>query len=213
MFEQIIGPLKHWAEHIILTLGYPGIGLLMFLDSLNVPIPSEVIMPFGGILAGEGKLNFFWVGFAGSVGTVIGSCCNYAIGYYLGKDFLLKYGKFILLRKKEIEMGDRWFHKYGTKVTLWGRFIPLVRTFISLPAGVYKVHFPTFLLYAILGATPWCYGWAWVGFKMGENWAVVEQNWKVVDYIVVTILLALIIKFLYHRFKKDPGNKAPNSPA
>jgi len=207
MFEQIIGPLKHWAEGIILTMGYPGIGLLMFLDSLNVPIPSEVIMPFAGILAGQGKLDFFWVGFAGSVGTVIGSCCNYAIGAFLGKDFLIKYGKFILLRRKEIELGDRWFEKYGENITLWGRFIPLVRTFISLPAGIYRVNFPKFLLFSILGATIWCYGWAYVGFKMGEHWAVVEKNWKIVDYVVILILLVFLVKFLMARFKKEeiPG--------
>ncbi len=206
----LIETLKTFAESVILSLGYAGIGLLMFLDAANIPIPSEVIMPFGGILASEGKMNLHLVAWAGGIGSTLGSAFSYWLGAALGKPILLKYGKYIFLRPKEIETGERWFERYGLKVTLWGRFIPLVRTFISIPAGLFKAHFPTFLLYAFLGCLPWCYLWAFIGFKLGKNWETVEKNMKYLEIVVVLGLLFLIGRFLWYRFKKSPD--VANSP-
>lgn len=199
MFEAIIGPLKAWAESVVHSLGYPGIFLLMLLDSTNIPIPSEVIMPTGGSLAHQGKLIFGFVGFAGTLGTVVGSCINYWLGFKLGKEGLAKYGKFLLIRRREIEHGEQWFAKYGQHVTLWGRFIPLVRTFISLPAGIYRMNFPRFLVYAIIGAAPWCFAWAWVGYKFHQHYHEIEKYWKYMDIVVVTVTVALLTKWLIVR--------------
>lgn len=189
-------------------MGYPGIAFLMLLDAANIPIPSEAIMPFGGIMAAEGKLSFVGVGLAGSIGTVLGSMVSYWIGAALGKEGLIKYGKFLFIRRKEVEHGEQWFEKYGAWVTLWGRFIPLVRTFISLPAGIYRMNFGLFVLFAILGATPWCFAWAWIGFKMGQNWTVIEKNWKYVDYVVIAVVLFFIGKFLRSRFRSNNNSDA-----
>ena len=213
MLDVLINPLKAFAEQVIGALGYWGIGLLMLLDSANIPIPSEAVMPAGGFVAARGEMNIFWVGFAGSVGTVLGSIFNYWLGYRLGTEGLAKYGKYLLIRQKEVEHGELWFHKHGVLVTLWGRFIPLVRTFISLPAGIYRMNFPLFVLYAILGATPWCYGWAWLGFKMHQNWDAVEKNWHYVDYVVVIVLAYFLIKFLRYRFAKNGPSEDESRPA
>ncbi|MBL8060237.1 MAG: DedA family protein [Chthonomonas sp.] len=202
MLEAVIGPLKSWAESVVHSLGYSGIFLLMLLDSTNIPIPSEVIMPTGGSLAKQGKLIFWIVGFAGSFGTVIGSCLNYWIGHKLGVEGLEKYGKYLFIRKKEVQHGEEWFSRYGQHVTLWGRFIPLVRTFISLPAGIYGMNFTRFLIYAILGATPWCYAWAYVGLKFEEHYHEIEKYWKYVDIVVVVAILLFLTKWFISRRKE-----------
>lgn len=201
MLETIIGPIKAWAEALILQFGYSGIGFLMLLDSANIPIPSEVIMPFGGMVAAQGKLTYFGVGLAGTIGTVMGSILNYGIGAKLGKEGLIKYGKWLLIRRKEVEHGEEWFHKYGEWVTLWGRFIPLVRTFISLPAGIFRMNFAKFALFALLGAAPWCFAWAYIGFKLQEHWEVIQKNWKYIDYVVILLLGILFVKFVMNRIK------------
>ncbi|MBL8087087.1 MAG: DedA family protein [Chthonomonas sp.] len=204
MLEQLIDPIKAWAEGIILSIGTPGIALLMGLDAANIPIPSEVIMPFGGMLAQQGKFNIHAVALAGTFGATIGSGVSYWVGALLGKDFLMKYGKFVLLRPKEIEHAERWFKKHGLIVTLWGRFIPLVRTFISLPAGFFRADFKVFMLYAFLGSLPWCYFWALVGWQLGENWHAVDKYMKYLDVVVLAVLAFFIGRFLLYRFRKDP---------
>ena len=202
MLEAVIAPLKAWAESLVHSLGYSGILLLMFLDAANVPIPSEIIMPTGGSLAQQGKLTFWLVGLSGTVGSVLGSCLSYWIGMKLGKEGLIKYGKYLFIRKKEIDNGEEWFAKYGQHVTLWGRFIPLVRTFISLPAGLYRMNFARFLLYACLGAAPWCYAWAYVGYQFNQHYEDIEKNWKFVDIIVVVTFVALLGRWFLNRMKE-----------
>lgn len=211
MFEAIIGPLKAWAEHVVHTLGYPGIFFLMLVDSVNIPIPSEVIMPTGGILAAQGKLTFWGVGLAGTLGTFLGSCVNYWLGYKLGKEGLEKYGKFLFIRKKEVEHGEVWFERYGSSVTLWGRFIPLVRTFISLPAGIYRMNFSLFALYAMLGAAPWAFAWAYAGLKLQENYHEIEKYWKYVDIAVVLGLVFLLGRWFLARRRERSENAEPAS--
>jgi membrane protein DedA with SNARE-associated domain len=203
VLEPILLALKEWCTGIVQSMGYPGLTLLMFLDAANLPIPSEVIMPLGGILAAEGKMNLHLAALAGTLGSTLGSIFSYWLGAKLGKPFLLKYGKYLLVRPKEIEHGEAWFTRHGLPCTLWGRFIPLVRTFISLPAGLFKAHFPTFVLYAVLGSLPWCYLWASLGYFLGQNWEQVDKALKYVDYAVVAGLLFLIGRFVYTRLKKD----------
>lgn len=205
MLEQLIEPLKIWASGIIHALGYPGVFLLMLLDSANIPIPSEVIMPLGGFLASEGKMNLHLVAWAGSLGSTLGSGVSYWIGALLGKEFLLKYGKYVLLRPKEIAHAEHWFEKYGLAVTLWGRFVPLVRTFISLPAGFFRANFGLFMVYAFLGALPWCYLWTYIGFALGEHWEDVGKFMKYLDVLVVVGIVYLLVKFVRYRLGKNAG--------
>lgn len=198
----LIESIRQWAESVIGSMGYWGIGLLMGLDSANIPIPSEVIMPFGGMLAWKGQLNLHFVALAGTVGSVMGSALSYGLGAAFGKEFFLKYGKYVLLRPKEVHHSEKWFEKYGLKATLFLRCVPIARTFISLPAGIYKANFKLFLLYSLIGSLPWCYLWAYIGFKLGENWAKVQDYMHWLDYIVGAALLFLLIRFLVYRFRK-----------
>ncbi len=200
---SVINTIKEFAENTVRQMGYPGIALLMGLDSMCIPIPSEAIMPTGGLVAQSGKLNFWLVGLAGASGSFFGSLICYGIGSKLGKPFLEKYGKYVLMRQKELDHAQAWFDKYGSGVTLWGRFVPVIRTFISLPAGIYKMDFPRFALYALLGSVPWAFLWAWVGFQFGEHWEGLKSSLHIVDYVIGGLILLLIVRFLYHRFKKS----------
>ena len=200
---SVINTIKEFASHTVETFGYPGIAILMGLDSMCIPIPSEAIMPTGGIVAQKGVLNFWLVGLAGSMGSFLGSLACYGIGSKLGKPFLEKYGKYVLMRQKELDHAQHWFDKYGSGVTLWGRFVPIIRTFISLPAGIYRMDFTRFAIYALLGSFPWAFLWAYVGFKFGEHWEGLKSSLHIVDYVIAAILLLLIVRFLYFRFRKN----------
>lgn len=207
MVGELIQALKDWASGIVGAWGYGGLAFLMLLDSANIPIPSEVIMPFGGILAGEGKLNLHLVALAGAVGSLLGSAFSYWIGAVLGKEFLIKYGKYVLLRPSEIETAERWWNRFGMKAVFFGRFIPLVRTFISLPAGLYRANFGLFLLLTFLGSLPWCYLWATIGFMVGRRWSEVSESLKWLDYVVLGLIGLLVLRYLWtrRRRKEEPA--------
>ena len=200
--------IKVWAEHVIGTMGYPGIGLLTALGNANIPIPSEAVLPVGGLEAQKGLMNLHVVAWVGTLGSVIGSVVSYGFGAFLGTDFLRKYGKYVLMRTDEIAVAERWFDKHGLQVTLWGRFIPVVRSFVSLPAGMCRSNFAIFLLYSFLGSLPWCYLWTWLGYKVGENWSSVERYTKIIDLIVIGVIALLILKFVISRFKKRESTAA-----
>lgn len=210
MHGGVTEAIKAWAEHIIGTMGYPGIGLLTLLGNANIPIPSEAVLPFGGILAAKGQMNLHLVAWVGTLGSVIGSVISYGLGAFVGTDFLRKYGKYVLMRTDEIAIAEHWFERHGLMVTLWGRFVPLVRSFVSLPAGMVRANFWIFLLYSFLGSLPWCYLWAWLGFKVGENWATVEKYTKILDAIVILAIVLLLAKFIWSRFKKRPTAVEPS---
>lgn len=196
--------IKVWAEGFIGTMGYPGIGILTLLGNANIPIPSEAVLPVGGLNAHKGTMDLHIVAWVGTLGSIIGSVISYGFGAFLGVDFLRKYGKYVLMRTDEIAIAERWFDKHGLAVTLWGRFVPLVRSFVSLPAGMVRANFWIFLLYSFLGSLPWCYLWTWLGYKVGENWSTVERYTKIIDIVVVLAIVALLAKFVISRFKKKP---------
>jgi len=206
--EALILNIKAWAEAVIHSGGYPGIAFLMLIGSANVPLPSEVVLPFGGILSQKRELNLHLVALSGTIGAVLGSLISYALGYKLGKESLLKYGKYFFVRAKEVEHGEVWFNRHGLAVTLWGRCIPVVRSFVSLPAGIYRSDIKKFTLYAFLGNLPWCYLWTYIGLKVGDNWEVISKNMKYVDVLVVLAALLLIAKFVRYRMKEKAAAEA-----
>lgn len=199
---SVLAAVRDFATHTVQSMGYPGIALLMGLDSMCIPIPSEAIMPTGGILAEQGKLNLIAVGLAGTAGSTIGSWLCYWIGSTVGKERLLKYGKYVLLREKEFDHAEAWFAKYGLLSTLIGRFVPVVRTFISLPAGIYKADFKRFAQYSLVGSAPWAFLWAYIGYALSTQMATIEKYLHVADYVVVGLLLILIGRFVFGRLKR-----------
>ncbi|MBI1756410.1 MAG: DedA family protein [Fimbriimonas ginsengisoli] len=208
--DGLVDAIKTWAEHIVLTLGYPGLVMLAALGNANIPIPSEAVLPFAGILAGQGKLNLHAIAWWSTLGSVLGSAISYGFGAFLGRDFLMRYGKFVLMRPAEIEHAERWFERYGLPFTLWGRAVPLLRTFVSLPAGMYRSRFDVFLLYAFLGSLPWCYLWAYLGQALGRHWDAVERNMRWVDVAVVLVVVGLFARWIARRRRLNHVADSPD---
>lgn len=196
--------LSELVIHIISRFGYFGIGFMMFLESALVPIPSEVVMPFSGFVALSGTLSFWLVVTVGVLGQTAGSAFIYFVGAGEGRHLLEKYGKYVLIRKKDIEHADRMFKKHGDAIVFFGRVIPVIRTFISLPAGISKMKFSKFMLYSFLGILPWTLGLAWLGAKMGENWTVLKSYFHILDVFVGIAVVVVIVTYVQnHRRNKN----------
>ena len=184
---------------LISFLGYPGVILAMAIESACIPLPSEVIMPFSGYLAYKGRFDIIAVSVAGAVGCVLGSILAYWVGIKGGKPLILRYGRYILISPKEIELAERWARRYGDKAVLISRLMPVVRTFISLPAGMFGVGFPKFVLYTFIGSLPWCLALAYAGKALGENWHIVGGWIRKVDWLIAILILFGVVLFLWKR--------------
>jgi membrane protein DedA with SNARE-associated domain len=181
------------------AVGYAGIFLLMTLESMAIPVPSEIVMTFGGWLAFDGKLDLFWVGMVGTLGCVVGSAIAYKIGEYGGRAFIKKYGKYLLLNESSIDASEVWFKKYGAVAVFGSRLLPVIRTFISIPAGIAKMNFWVFLVLTFLGSLPWCYALAYAGYYLGANYESLQANFNVLTIIVVIAAVALLFYYFYIR--------------
>jgi membrane protein DedA with SNARE-associated domain len=199
--------LIEWGIDLIISgiayLGYGGIVLFMALESACIPIPSEVIMPLSGYLAWKRTLDFVGVTLAGSLGSMLGSLAAYYAGLKLGRPFIVKYGKYILMGEKDLERAEKWFARYGGKATFIARMLPVVRTFISLPAGIGRMEIRTFTLYSFVGSIPWCALMAWLGYILGDSWRVIFDVYgHYVDYAIIAIIAAIVVYYLYLRRRK-----------
>ena len=170
MSEKILGVLAHFIIAVISASGYWGIALLMGIESACVPLPSEIIMPFAGYLVHTGQLKLLWVATAGAVGCNLGSVVAYWVGAYGGQPMVKRFGKYVLLSQHDLDRVTHFFHRYGGITVFVGRLLPVVRTFIALPAGIAKMPQLRFHIYTFLGSWPWCYALAYVGMKLGAGW-------------------------------------------
>jgi membrane protein DedA with SNARE-associated domain len=170
LFDKVIAPLAALIVATISTMGYGGIVLLMAIESACIPLPSEIIMPFSGYLVFAGRFDLLLVATAGAVGCNVGSAAAYAVGYHGGRPLVEKWGAYLLISRRELELVDRFFTRFGGITVFVSRLLPVVRTFIALPAGVAHMPQLRFHLYTFLGSWPWCYALAYVGFKLGEQW-------------------------------------------
>jgi len=202
MIETVIDLLVHFVTTVVGAVGYPGIVLLMALESANIPIPSEAIMPFAGFLVARGDLNLLWVAIAGTLGNWLGSAVSWWIGARYGKPFVHKFGRYVWLNEHHLNQSEQWFKQYGEVSVFVGRFLPIVRTFISLPAGFAKMNFAKFSLYTVLGAFPFCYLLTWIGFKLGERWEEIRQYFHYLDGLVIIGLLVTLMLVLERRRRK-----------
>lgn len=173
----------------ISTLGYPGVALLMAIESACIPLPSEIIAPFAGYLVFIGRFNLFWAAIAGGVGSMAGSWVIYEIGKYGGRPLVEKYGKYVLISHHDLDIADRFFAKYGEMSTFIGRLLPVVRTFISLPAGIARIPKRTFLIYSFIGSAIWTYVLAYFGMKLGENWNSLRDKLHGLDVAIVVLII------------------------
>ena len=189
---SIVNNVVTWATTLIGNSGLPAVFFLMLLESALVPVPSEAIMPFAGFAVSEGKLGMAGIIVAGVAGNLVGSWIAYAIGYYGGKPFVDRWGKYVLLRPHHLETAQGWFDRWGAPVVFFGRMIPIVRTFISLPAGFGKMKFWKFTLFTVLGCIPWVAMLAFVGKGLGANWEKIKPYLHYADFLVVVVLVALV---------------------
>lgn len=188
MIDQILEQISHFVTTTIESMGYVGVGLLMAIESMNIPLPSEVILPFAGWQVSHGIMNFHLAALAGAIGCVVGSLISYALGYYGGRPFLLKYGKWLLVSQKDFRQAEGWVQKYGVATFFVGRILPVARTFISLPAGILRVKMTPFLLTTFIGSWIWSYGLIYVGVRLGDSWESLKPLWHKFDFIIVGIL-------------------------
>jgi len=170
VLDKIIAPLGGLIIATISTLGYGGIVILMAIESACIPLPSELIMPFSGYLAFTGRFDLVWVATAGAIGCNLGSTVAYAIGFYGGRPFVEKWGSYVLISRRDLDWAQRFFKRYGSITVFVSRLLPVVRTFIALPAGIAGMSQAKFQIYTFLGSWPWCYALAYIGFKLGERW-------------------------------------------
>ena len=198
---ELISYISGWVLEIIERTGYAGIFLLSTLESCAIPIPSEVVVPFSGFLAVSGRFNLWLVILVATLANLVGSIVLFLIGRSGGRWFLERYGKYFLIHKHDMERGDKWFAKYGSKAVFWSRMLPAVRTFISLPAGVAEMNFYKFSFYTLLGTLPWNAGLAIIGYKTGENWNILHDYFRNADVIIVTLVAVFICWYVWRHFK------------
>ena len=196
---DIISSLTNFIISIISNSGYFGIFLLMVAESALIPIPSEIIMPFSGYLASTGKFNPIFVVMAGSIGNLVGSLIAYFVGLRLGREFILRYGKYVLLKKSHLELTESYFKKYGNRSTFISRLLPAVRTYISLPAGVARMDLKKFAGYTLLGSIIWNAMLTYVGITLGQEWSKIRQYSHYIDAVVVLVVIIAIVLFFKRR--------------
>ncbi len=192
---------------LIQSYGFWAVFILMTAESALIPIPSEVTMPFAGFLAGRGIVDFWMIVFIGALGNTIGSLLAYYLGYYKGEEWtrigIRRWGKWLLLRESEFDRGKEWFSKYDQQITFFSRLLPIVRTFISLPAGISKMNVARFTIFTFVGSFLWSGVLAYMGLKLGENWRLIEPYFRKFQFVIAGLLILGVIiyikKHLEHR--------------
>jgi len=204
LLEFFLSTLEQFFSIItvfISFLGYWGIAIGMAIESANVPLPSEVILPFGGYLVSEGHLSFWGTVIAGTAGGTVGSVISYYIGLYGGRPFLVRYGKYLGISPKKLAVADRWFAQYGETTVFFTRLMPVARTFISLPAGIAGMDFKKFVVYTFFGSLPWSILLVYLGVKLGENWETLKTYFHFFDVVIVAGIILLVI-YLWLRSRR-----------
>ena len=213
MLQKLLAPIVAWMVAVMAAMGPLGVMLLMAIESACIPLPSEVIMPFAGYLAFKGQLTFIglgadnpvaqiWIaGFFGAIGCNLGSIPAYEVGAWGGRRAVEKYGRYIWLHTGHLDQAERFFARFGTWAIFIGRLLPVIRTFIALPAGIAKMDRTRFHLYTFAGSLPWCLGLAWVGYKLGEKWNTLGAYFHKLDAVIAVVLLAGVAWFVYDHVK------------
>ena len=186
----------------IAVYGYFAVALLMAMENACIPIPSELILGFAGYLIFADQMTFTGAMIAGMIGGMVGSIFAYLVGSYGGRKFVDKYGKYFLIKKSHVDLAQRWFDKYGIRAVCFSRMLPVVRTFISLPAGFARVNFKAFLFYTFAGSLPWTALILWLGILFGENWKKLLEIGHEASILVVIAILIVIGIYIYKRKKK-----------
>ena len=204
----MLDALHHFIVTTVGDYGYAAVFVLMVLESACIPIPSEVTMLFGGALASAGfaapgqELSLFWVGMAGTLGNVVGSWLAYWAGAYGGRPLVDKFGRYLLIRPHEVDKAHDWFERYGDAAVFFSRLLPVIRTFISVPAGVVRMPFWRFTLYTVLGCLPWTFALAWFGYALGDRWESVERALQPFSWAIAGLCVVVVAVYVRRRWTK-----------
>jgi membrane protein DedA with SNARE-associated domain len=213
MLHKLLAPVVAWMVALMAAMGPLGVLLLMAIESACIPLPSEVIMPFAGYLAFKGQLTCLglgaghpgaqiWIaGLFGALGCNLGSIPAYEVGAWGGRRAVERVGRYVWLHTGHLDQAHRFFERYGSEAIILGRLLPVVRTFIALPAGIARMDRARFHLYTFLGSLPWCLGLAWVGYKLGEKWDTLGAYFHKLDAVIGVLILAGVAWFVYDHFK------------
>ena len=199
--NNILSSLIQFIELVITNTGAFGIAILMAIESCNIPLPSEAILPFAGYLVSKGIFNIHVAAFSGAIGCVLGSIPSYYLGYFGGRNFVEKYGKYFLISHKDLEDADKWVEKHGDWAFFFCRMLPVVRTFISLPAGILRAKKRVFFTLTFLGSLVWSYPLVYVGMKMGQNLETFKHIWHKFDIFIVIAFGILAGLYIYKHIK------------
>jgi len=206
MIAKIIEILAGFIIGGISLLGYSGVALMMTIESACIPLPSEIIMPFSGYLVFKGQFSLWGVSLAGASCCVVGSAVAYWIGYIGGRPLAEKYGRYVLVTKHDLDLADNFFKKYGNVAVFISRLLLVIRTFISLPAGIARMNFWQFITYTFLGSLPFCFLLAYIGEKMGENWNTLGVYFHKFDIVIGIIILIGIVWFVRRHINIKKNN-------
>ena len=193
MVAHIIEIVGAWIISVIASTGYLGIMFLMAIESACIPLPSEIIMPFSGYLVFTGRFDLALVATAGAIGCNLGSTVAYIVGYYGGRPAVEKWGGYVLMSRRELALVDRFFERFGSITVFVSRLLPVIRTFIALPAGVARMPQLKFQVYTFLGSWPWCYALAYVGLKLGEQWDSDPRLREILHRFDAVIIAVLVL--------------------
>jgi len=202
--DKIVDPIVNVATDFIGTAGVAGVFVLMLLESACIPVPSEAIMLFAGFSVSEGDMTLFGIVAAGVLGNLAGSWIAYAVGYFARLD-LLERNRLIHVSPKHLKWADDWFKRYGDATVFFTRMLPIIRTFISLPAGVAKMPFWRFTAFTLAGCVPWVLMLALIGRSVGDNWEQWRHNLGYLDYVVLAAVVAGIVYLLIRRRRRNRG--------
>ena len=192
--------LAHIASFITTTitdLGYPGIAVLMAIESACIPLPSEIILPFSGYLVASGTFTLWGVALAGAVGSVVGSMVAYALGAWGGRPLVERYGTYVLISRRDLERAERWFARWGDPAILVGRVLPVVRTFIGLPAGVSRMRLAPFNAYTFVGSLAWSFALAWIGEILGDHWHTLGGWFHRFDAVILAAAVLAVAVYVW----------------
>jgi membrane protein DedA with SNARE-associated domain len=212
MFDAVVG----FMTEQVAQYGYAAVFLLMLVQAMCVPIPSEVTLLFGGALASASfaapgqELSLLWVGLAGTAGNVVGSWLAYAVGYAGGRPLVERWGRYLLLTPHEIDRAHGWFDRHGEAAVFFARLLPVVRTFISLPAGVARMNPVRFTVYTVLGCAIWSFAFTYAGFRLGESWDAIESVVRPFSFVLAVVFVAGLAWWIASRVR-GRGARPPAS--
>lgn len=197
--ETLLTQLAQFVIHIISSFGYFGVFLAMAIESACIPLPSEIILPFTGYMVYLGQFNLASATVAATLGNLFGALVAYYVGVYGGRPFVTRYGRYFFINKQELERTERLFAHRGEVTVFVGRMLPVVRTFISLPAGIARMNPLKMATYTLLGALPWCFILIVIGAKLGENWNSLKPLFHRFDILIIGVVFLALIYWLWRR--------------